>query len=448
MKLGDKQILSIRQSANARVSIWEGSVRSGKTIASLLRLLMTLATLDTQGEIVVISRTRDSAARNVFAPLQNADLFGPEIATTTHYSVGAPSGMILGRKVWVLGSSDRRAENVLRGLTCALAYVDEITLLQEDFFTQLLNRLWIGAQLFGTTNPDNPRHWFKVKFLDRVTSGELPDWRTWKFKLDDNPELDPATKERIKRENTGLYYQRNVEGIWAAAEGAIYPDFDPERHVVPKGKMPIMDQVLTVGVDYGTDHPTRAYLLGIGEVTVARGGGHPVWGDTVAGGESITHPALFVLSEFAPKSATVGEHAIQFADWLSGQPKPRHGEADWSQPRWIAVDPSSAVFKLQLRRDGMLHIMNAHNRVLKGIQTVSSLLASGGLYVSADCPELITGIPNYGWDKKATDRGSTEPLKVDDDEVDALRYAVYTSRQHWQKSVPLGRAVSSGDNME
>ena len=40
--LSEKQILSIRES-RGKVNIWEGSIRSGKTIASLLRWLMFIA---------------------------------------------------------------------------------------------------------------------------------------------------------------------------------------------------------------------------------------------------------------------------------------------------------------------------------------------------------------------------------------------------------------------
>ena len=36
-------------------------------------------------------------------------------------------------------------------------YVDEATVIPEEFFTQLLGRMSVpGAQLFGTTNPDGP----------------------------------------------------------------------------------------------------------------------------------------------------------------------------------------------------------------------------------------------------------------------------------------------------
>jgi hypothetical protein len=101
---------------------------------------------------------------------------------------GAPTVKILGRRVYVLGASDAKAEKVIRGLTVAGAYVDEVTTIPEEFFTQLLGRMSVpGAQLFGTTNPDNPAHWLKAKFLDRLARAArlapVP------VPLDDNPSL-------------------------------------------------------------------------------------------------------------------------------------------------------------------------------------------------------------------------------------------------------------------
>ncbi len=412
--LSPKQLESLSGST-ARVNIWEGSVRSGKTIASLLRWLIYVATSDISGELVVVSRTRSSAARNVFAPLADPNLFGPA-ASQVHYTAGADTATVLGRTVWVLGSSDVRSENVLRGLTCSGAYVDEVTLLREDFFTQLLNRLWEGAKLFGTTNPDNPAHWLKKKFLDRLDV--LPDWRRWKFVLDDNPALSEERKAAIRRENTGLFYRRNVLGEWVAAEGAIYDMWDPARHVVDPGQVPAMERVLAVGIDYGTTNPTRGLIVGLAQ------------------------QALWVLDEWAPAGGTDAELSAAFIRWLDSRPEPV-----WRDPDWVFVDPAAASFKLQLYRDGLTNVANGANSVVPGIRTVGSLLALDRLKVSTSCPHLIDQLPGYSWDPKATERGEDKPLKVADHEADALRYAVHTSRTLWSNDISL-HTVTDDDTLE
>jgi hypothetical protein len=59
-----------------------------------------------------------------------------------------------------------------------------------------------GAQLFGTTNPDNPAHWVKRRYRDRLD--QLPDWRSFTFTLDDNPALEQSYKDSVRRDYTGL----------------------------------------------------------------------------------------------------------------------------------------------------------------------------------------------------------------------------------------------------
>ncbi|MFI7447133.1 phage terminase large subunit [Nonomuraea sp. NPDC049714] len=83
-------------------------------------------------------------------------------------------------------------------MTCAGAYVDEITLIEREFWDQLLARLSVkNAKLFGTTNRDAPNHWLKRQFLDR--KHEL-DLRHWHFTLDDNTALDPVFVKALKAE--------------------------------------------------------------------------------------------------------------------------------------------------------------------------------------------------------------------------------------------------------
>ncbi len=408
--LSPKQLLSVEQST-ARINLWEGSVRSGKTIGSLLRWLLYVASSRVPGELVVVSRTRDSAARNVFAPLQNPDLFGPA-ARYVDYTPGAPSGTILGRKVWVLGSSDVRSENVLRGLTCAGAYVDEVTLLREDFFTQLLNRLWEGAKLFGTTNPDSPAHWLRRRFLDRLH--ELPDWRTWKFLLDDNPALSEERKAAIRRENTGLYYRRNVLGEWVAAEGAVFPMWDPQQHVVPWASLPPMWRLLACGVDYGTTNASTGLLLGLG-----------------------VDGRLYLVDEWRYDPATSGGNRLAdpaLSASLRTFLAARHLPGDQPEPaiEWTPLDPAAASFREQLRNDGLTNLVNADNDVLYGIRLLASLLTTGQLLVSDRCRGLVTELPGYSWDDKASAKGEDKPLKTADHSIDGARYAVTTTEALWR----------------
>lgn len=418
LPLSDTQISSLR-AASSRVCIWEGSIRSGKTIASLLRWLIYVATAPYGGQLVVIARTRDTAYRNVFAPLMDEQLFG-SIASQIRYTAGAPTATILGRVVFVIGASDAKAEKVLRGLTVAGAYVDEVTVIPEEFFTQLLGRMSVpGAQLFGTTNPDNPAHWLKVKFLDRLD--KLTDWRSFHFTLADNPSLTPEYIESISREFTGLWYRRFIKGEWVAAEGAIYDMWDPDTHIIPWEKLPPMRRLLGVGVDFGTTNATAGLILGLSDR-------HNQNGQRVGSD-------LWLVDEYRYDAPTQQARKTneQLSAGLRAWMNSRHLPYDTHlAPEWVFLDPAAASFMVQLQADGVRNIAHADNAVGYGIGTVASLLSSGRLKSTTRTPGWNQEAPGYSWDPKATLAGEDKPLKVADHSLDAGRYVITTTESVWR----------------
>jgi PBSX family phage terminase large subunit len=410
--MSERQLTSVRE-ATARVNLWEGSIRSGKTIASLLRWLLYVAVAPRGGELVIIGRTRDAIWRNVIAPLQDPAIFGP-VAAHVIGNTGAPTVRILGRIVHVLGASDAKAEKVIRGMTVAGAYVDEVTVIPEEFFTQLLGRMSVpGAQLFGTTNPDNPAHWLKRRFLDRIAA--LPDWRAWHFTIDDNPGLTEAYKASIRAEFTGLWYRRFILGEWVAAEGAVYDMWDPDRHVVAWSDMPDMRRLVSVGVDYGTTNATAGLLLGLGY-----------------------DRKLYLVDEwrFDPAHATMRKTDAQLSEGLRGWMHAQHTpQPCLARIEWVCVDPAAASFKVQLHHDGVAGVTYADNDVAYGIRTVATLLAQGNLLVSDRCLGFIEEVAGYSWDQKQTEKGLDKPLKVADHSLDAGRYAVCTTEAMWRSEL-------------
>ena len=416
LPLSRKQRRAVARSTR-RVNILEGSIRAGKTWTIWIRWLTFIAVdRPKNGALVITGRTLQSIYRNLFEPLDNDPalaVFRPFV----QYRMGASTAIILGQLVHVVGASDVRAESKIRGFTVAGALVEEITTIPAEFFRQLLGRMSpIGAALFGSTNPDGPSHWLNAEYLERLS--ELPDWYVEHFTMDDNPGLSDEYKASLKREYTGVWYDRFILGKWVAAEGSIYGEsWRKQTHVVAPEDMPPIDRVLIAALDYGDVHPTRAYLLGLG---------------AFSGGQS----NLYVLDEFAPGKGTVAQRASGFIEWLSS--------TGYAWPEWVAYDPAASVFKTQLQDDGLpsgTTLIKAHNAVLSGIQTVDALLSLNRLFVSSRCTHLIKMLPGYRWDPKAN---GTKPIKEGDDEVDALRYAVYTSRRFWRHLIPL-RAVQGDD---
>ena len=385
--------LDVIANSDARLNILDGSVRSGKTVSSIVAWIYFVKQAP-PGELLMTGKTERTLKRNVLDPLV-------AMVGSRHCKLNKGTGelSLFGRRVYLAGANDERAEAKIRGMTLAGAYCDEITLYPESFFTMLLSRLSVpNARLIGTTNPDSPYHWLKINYLDRENELNLKHWH---FTLDDNPNLDPAYVEALKKEYTGLWYKRFIQGLWVQAEGAVYDMWDESKHVVSKVPHPHDCDRLIAGGDYGTSNPTTMQLIG-------RHGGR--W---------------YVLREYYFDSKKAGHQKTdaQYADdveaWLG----------DVRDRVTIYLDPAAASFILQLRSRG-LHVIEADNAVLDGIQLISRLLADDKLFVHESCIHLRREFASYVWDQKAQQRGEDKPLKKNDHALDAVRYALYTHLQN------------------
>ncbi|MER6360086.1 PBSX family phage terminase large subunit [Kitasatospora sp. NPDC001527] len=404
LPLSRKQLRSVAR-ATARINIWHGAVRSGKTVASLLAFLLAVAEAPPFGLIIVCGKSLQTIERNVLEPLGDTTLFGPVAAGQVRHTRGATTAVILGRTVHLIGASDARAEGRLRGLTAYLAYVDEATLLPEAFWVQLLARLSIdGARVLATTNPDSPRHWLRTGYLDRA--GQL-DLRAWHFGLHDNPSLSPAYVRSLNAEYVGLWRRRMIDGAWVVAEGSIYDCWDEQQHVVDE-LPPMLRHWL--GVDYGTSNPFSAILLGLGE-----------------------DGRLYACAEWRYDSRqkrrqmTDAQYSAALRGWLAGL---------GVDPEWTFLDPSAASFLAQLWEDGHPGVARARNEVLDGIRSTSTALAADLLLVHRSCEGLLSELPGYVWDPAGTAAGEDRPLKVNDHSCDALRYVVHSTAAEWRHLVP------------
>lgn len=390
---------------------FEGSVRSGKTWASLLEWLR-YCRQGPAGPLVMTGKTERTLINNCILPLQQ--FLGEQRVKLNR---GTGQVKLLGRNVRLVGANDEKSVTKIQGPTFAGAYCDEASTYPENFFNMLYSRLSVtGAQLWLTSNPEAPAHWLKVNWLDRarlwidrdgneIVSDDGLDLVRVSFKLEDNARnLSPAYIDRMKAAYTGLWYKRYILGEWCIAAGAVYTEWEPEHHVTRECPNIILE--VGVGIDYGTTNPTRGYLIGVSDETPAR---------------------LVVMDEWAPAlHLTDSELSRSFGLWLGDR-----------RPRWIAVDPSAESFKLQLFHDGHRNVMNGFNSVLGGIRTVASLMAADRLVVCERCAELIKEIPSYSWDPKATERGEDAPIKAFDHSCDALRYGVLSTRQEWGRYIPL-----------
>ena len=376
----------VLREADGRWNIMSGAVRSGKTHASFY-LLPLRVKYQPPGAFLLAGKTERTLRRNVIKPLQQ--LFPGMVSDV--YGEGEIN--LFGRHAYIVGANDDRAALKIQGSGLVYAYGDEMTTWPDSFFQMLKSRLSDrGAKCDGTCNPESPYHPFKTEFLD--LAGDL-DIRHWQFHIDDNPFLDPTFVAQLKKEYTGLWHKRFIEGLWVLAEGAVYDMFSEAAHVTDD--LPNRFDAYYASVDYGTVNPTAFGLYGVQ--------GQKAW----------KIREYYYDASKSQRQKTDSEYSQDMKRFL--------GEI---RPRAIIVDPSATSFKTQLRKDGLTGIMDADNAVVDGIRTQANMLATGRYKIHRGCTETIREYSGYVWDHKAQARGEDKPLKQSDHTKDEERYFLHT----------------------
>jgi PBSX family phage terminase large subunit len=383
--------------ADARINIWHGPVRSGKTVASMLRWLDYINRDAPPGELYMFGKTVHALKRNIISPMM--DYVGPDM----RYSSGEGLIKLWGRQIHVIGANDERAENKVRGSTSAGSYADEVALYPEDFFRMATSRMSVqGAKMFATTNPDSPTHWLKTNYINRC--GEI-NCKSFTWGLRKNTFLDVEYVDAIEKEYTGLWRKRFIEGKWVLAEGAIHDMFDEKRHV--NLGPPFTPDYYIVGVDYGTGNPTAFVMIAVHH----RHNDRPLaWMER----------EYYYDSKKANRQKTDTEYAIELKHFLERREFKRKIVSH------CYVDPSAASFKRECEKHGIGCIVDADNDVLNGIRTQSTMLHQDRYTIHATCTQTIDDYGAYVWDPKKAKRGEDAPMKSNDHTKDAERYALHT----------------------
>lgn len=384
MSLSPKQAMSLYQ-ATKRFNIWVGAVRSGKTHASILKLIDLLKN-GPKGDVMIIGVSRATIQRNVLNELYKFLNMPPPTSKSME-------ARLYGRNVYFVGANDESCVRSIQGATLSLAYTDELTCIPEPFFRMLGSRLSVkGAQLLATCNPSTPSHWLKKLYIDRANELDLIHWH---FTLDDNPSLDEKYKENLKKEYQGTHWhKRYIEGLWAAATGMVFDGFDEDNMFSERMETP---NYYVASADYGTINPTCCHIAAISPTR---------WPQIRIEDE------YYYDSQKSGRTKSDAELAKDIKDFIG-----------YKSIRAFYIDPAAASLKIELRNLD-IPVMDAKNDVIAGIQIMNKFIYGKNLVVHRSCKNLIEQIQSYQWDPKSLESGIDKPLKIADHATDCCRYLV------------------------
>lgn len=194
---------------------------------------------------LLVRKTRESLTQSAMVTFEEKVREYPAAAPFHHekQEYRYPNGSRL-----VVGGLDKDSKVMSTEFDVVL--INEATELLESDWEALSTRLRNGVlpyqQIIGDCNPDGPSHWLNV----RCTAGKTVRLVS---RHEDNPSVTPDYIARLDA-LTGYRYKRLRLGLWVAAEGMYFDEWDPEVHVVKPFDIP-KDWVRWMGVDYGFADP-------------------------------------------------------------------------------------------------------------------------------------------------------------------------------------------------
>jgi PBSX family phage terminase large subunit len=294
-----------------------------------------------------------------------------------------------------------------------LIYVQEAIELFENDWESLTTRLRNGVvpfqQLLADTNPDGPQHWLNQRCLRGKTV-------MLESRHEDNPNLwDPKTHDWTP---TGRGYIAKLDGLtgvrkprlrfgkWVQAEGAVYDNWDRQKHLIDRREIPPGWRRIR-SIDFGYSNPFVCLWIAIDD-----------------------DGRMYVYRELYHTRRTVKAHAAEINRLSQGESYE------------FTVADHDAEDRATLLENGIATIP-AQKAVGPGIEAVQERLKVAGdgkprLFVLRDtligrdesldeakkpC-SLIEEFDGYVWAHGSDGKPvKEEPIKLNDHAMDALRYA-------------------------
>lgn len=255
-------------------------------------------------------------------------------------------------------------------------------------------------QVILTTNPDAPTHWI---YTDLIQGGQASVYYSG---ARDNPHNSPQYIENLER-LTGVMRERLVLGHWVQAEGAVYPDYDPAKHVIDWFGPP-PDWTRYRSVDFGYNNPFTCQWW-----AQDHDGNLYLYRELYGTRRLVEDWARDIvrLSGNERFVATYADHDAEDRATLE-----RHGVT--TEPAYKAVSPGiqAVQARLKIQENGRPRLF-----IMRG-----ALANTDPVLESAKKPLCLQDeFPGYAWEQTRDGKPHKEqPVKDNDHGMDAMRYLV------------------------
>lgn len=377
--------------------ILAGAKRSGKTFIDNFIFLYELRRVaelakrleDNHPQFILAGFSSNTIYNNVISSI--ASQFGIDMKADRHGHYH-----LFGVDIVPSYTGSMRGMSSIRGMTAYGAYVNEASLAVHDVFQEILARCSMdSSRVICDTNPDNPQHWLKTDYIDN----DNPDARikSYHFTIDDNTFLSPEYVKAFKAATpTGMFYDRDILGLWVTGEGVVYPDFNKDTMVVDD--VPDLPHYC-VGVDFGYEHPMAVSVFGYDDNG----------------------------NNYLVECYKEQHHFIDYWIDVIHSIQQRYGSyinvwCDSARPEYVHEFTNARI-----------HAQNAKKVIMPGIEYVAELMKTGKFFVKKSVAQpFLDEVYQYVWDEK-----SGEPVKEHDHVMDSVRYCLYN--QHNQAGAKIIR---------
>lgn len=392
-----QEVLRFATTQDYFMLINHGAKRSGKTVVDNdiflyeVRRAKRFATEEgvSNPQYILAGATLGSIFKNILIELENKYGLSFKMDKYNRFQ-------LFGVTIVMTGHSTIADLKRVRGFTAYGAYINEASLANEEVFNEIKSRCSAEhARIVADTNPDQPEHFLMRDYIKKQT----PAIRAFHFRLTDNTFLTKRYMDNIRSTTpSGVFYDRDIDGLWVSADGVIYKDFREDIHYISEDGLAEVSIVNYFGcVDWGYSH--YGVILVIGE----------------------SDDGKFYLVDEVAKQFEEIDYWVKQAKRLKEQYNIRSFYADSARSEHV----------IRFRREG-LRTFNADKAVIPGIEAVARLFKMQRLFIVKDRVKRFRDeIFMYVWNDK-----TGEPVKEFDDVMDSIRYGIYT---RYRKKIIQGK---------